>query len=234
MYYFAKDKNTCLKGNNVLPTSRRTPQQQQLPTYNGRDSNQASTIMEYTGAEQYITKLVTKDETEVKNKLIAKISIRGNKKETYIEPELVEGTQIFATRFKMDDNKYVERPPRMESATKTFTIPSPKRLGRGSKSPPFISVEDVNPNKANNISNENLSQILKRRQNMNTDQGIPKEGRTNRFKAKKLLESRVDLSPTKGIGQGELLSATVPTGVSRKLFADKAVLETDVEPGAYE
>jgi hypothetical protein len=219
MYYFAKENST--RENNCHKTIGRNS-----GSYD-QDSNQANkNVMEYTGSEETLTKLVTRDVEEVRNSLITKLPTRG-KKDSYIEPILVCGTQIYAKRYQVyyDDikNRYMDK-------GNAFNLNSDK--GSQWSNSPFLSVEDVNPSKANSISNENLNELMKRRQKINTEQTIPKEGRANKFKSKKVLESRADCSPPcNQIERGELLSATVPHGVSRKLFADRAVLKTKVEPG---
>lgn len=231
-------------------------------------------IVEYTGSEQTITKLVTRDMLDVKRLLMKKIPNRSKKESssTFIEPILICGAQIFAKRYLVKTNvstncgdNYTNYAgfrglENMKGFPLTYIKRSNSNLTKRQQQiqrdltlskTPYVSVQDVNPNKSNIISNENLLELLESRQRIDSgynNKKIPKESRTKScFNMQKGIESRTNtISATtfpsnnhnntnKGINipleKGSLLSATVPNGIARKIYDEKAVSDTDVEPG---
>lgn len=224
MFYFAETKS---RHSGVEVTSRKISQRPlglNCPDINHENKDDHA-IMEYKGSGKTFTKLVLRDMAEVRNALVRKLP-NQNKQDTYVEPILLCGTQIFSKRFKVNDDNNeslncVENGKSFSSSLSEILITSDSS---------FLSLQDVNPCKANRISKENLREILRIRQNI--DLGlkikIPKESRgTIHFEAQEGLEC-CSANP---IEKGELLSVTVPNGISRKLFNENAVLNTSVEPG---
>ncbi len=235
MYYFPRENsnnhNLSMNGMSVYKKHGRHDKFAQeycdsvIEINSSNDAGNPQRIVEYAGSNQTITKLVTRDMIEVKSVLLNKIHNRL-KKDSYLDPILVCGAQIFATRYGVNDRCYNDN----ESAIK-----SDNGTSNSNSNSLIISVEDVNPGKVSSVSSENLKELLKKTQSFDSDIVVSKEDRGNRFKARKVLQPQTKLtsfSNEKGSTES-LLAATVPPGVGRKLFTERAVLRTNVEAGEY-
>mmetsp|Transcript_4643 Transcript_4643/g.6039 ORF Transcript_4643/g.6039 Transcript_4643/m.6039 type:complete len:646 (-) Transcript_4643:176-2113(-) len=234
MYYFAQDKSQYSRQSEIrkrmsccasdLPIATYTDINQTNDKSKNRNNNNnfldskqkgkgINETIPYTGSEVIATKIATKDILEVKRAIMKKMTLRG-KKDILVDPVLLCGTQIYARRYIVNNGD--DEGDNM------------KRIHISSEDDNL----DVNPVKVNNINDENLSALLKRN-NMQTqlDSVAQKEGKGGLLKAKKALESRVEIPSTvDSVEKGELLSAIVPHGIARKIFTDRAVTETSVNP----
>ena len=187
-------------------------------------------IVEYTGNEITLTKLIIKEELEVKNALLKKIPSRG-KKDTFIEPILICGTQIYTKRMRVNYSTGFNSD--FAESVKSFTLPSTKSSRGSNNAPALLSIQDVDPSKTRTISSDMLREIFKKKRQVEKN-GVSflKDSRNSRCKGKQVLESRTPSwthnDPMQG---GELLSAIVRDGVARKLFTSEAIVETEVESG---
>ena len=233
LYYFADDNNEHSSGFiDMKPTTNNTASTSYIDESSFEPgSDRYTEIVEYTGNEITQTKLIIKEELEVKNALLKKMPSRG-KKETFIEPILICGTQIYTKRMRVNysagfDSNVVE-------SVKSFTLPSTKSSRGSNNVSSLLSIQDVDPNKTRTISNDTLREILKKKRLGEKNVSFLKDSRNSRCKGKQVVESRTaSWSHNDPIQRGELLSATVRDGVSRTLFTPEAISETEVESGTY-
>ena len=221
LYYFVKDDVDAIMKDNK---SSRASTRQIITLPFGK---KGLPIVEYSRKTQYITKLVVKDMTEIRNYLVKKLPSRS-KKDVYFDPVLICGTQIYATRYIYDCNHHEEKINNDITDIQMYNdLSMSEKILCPGKSARYMHIQDVNPSKASYVEEKDLELILKGRSTIEVLES-PIEGRERSVKPK-LERELLKLS----FENGKFLSAKVPTGISKTVFDETAIYNTTVEPGMY-